>query len=281
MDKEEDPNNIGNCEIKRYSRVPQSFVFDSKALTRQYDDSAAIIQDLMVYYSYNKLNVNLFGEFEFSMKQFCEAMGYNRTTLQRTMNMTNPPVLDGHIFDSPFEYALYRSLRENVVVSRKRNGREEFYSYKLLDHLFVNYDRSTKKLTKRTYAIKFSEVFLNSIFKDYFILDYEDYNRIKSHHIENMGIDRGFYLTLCKMITVVRNMRYQAQKEGKPWQSTDNIYQTTVDRLCLALSIKEEDSKTKKKYLTARLNRIQKQLVNTTFSYMYVKTPNNYGTPHI
>ena len=259
-----------NCEIKKYSRIPQSFVFDNKALTRQYDDSAVIIQDLMIFYSYNKLNVNLFGEFEFTMNDFCASMGYNRTTLQRTMNMKNPPVLDDHVFDSPFEYALYRCLRENVIVSRKKDGREENYSYKLLDHLFVNYDRTTKKLTKRTYVIKFSNEFLNNILKEYFILDYEDYNRITNKKIEIMGVDRGFYLTLCKMITVIRNQRYITKKEGKEWNPlSDNIYRTSVDLLCKQLNITEEEPKAKKKYLTARLNKIQKQLKNTQFSYQY------------
>ena len=113
-----------NLTLRKYGRVPQSFVFDSRALFKKYDDSAAIIQDLMIFYSYNRLNVNLFGEFEFTIKDFCEAMGYERTTLQRTITeLKDPPTLNDHVFDSVFEYALFRSLKEVVIVTRRREGR--------------------------------------------------------------------------------------------------------------------------------------------------------------
>lgn len=265
-----------NLTLRKYGRVPQSFVFDSRALFKKYDDSAAIIQDLMIFYSYNRLNVNLFGEFEFTIKDFCEAMGYERTTLQRTITeLKDPPTLNDHVFDSVFEYALFRSLKEVVIVTRRREGRDEFIPFPLLDYLYVNYDRSTNKLTKRTYVVEFSKKFIKNIFKEYFILDYEDYNRITDKHIDIMGVNRSFYLTICKMITIIRNLRYNTMKEKKVWAEENNTFITTVDQLCDVLRITCTESTEKKRALTKRLNKIQKQLTNTPFQYKYVKSKEN------
>ncbi|MCK9157106.1 MAG: hypothetical protein M0P12_13655, partial [Paludibacteraceae bacterium] len=265
-----------NLTLRKYGRVPQSFVFDSRALFKKYDDSAAIIQDLMIFYSYNRLNVNLFGEFEFTMNDFCEAMGYERTTLQRTITeLKDPPTLNDHVFDSVFEYALFRSLKEVVIVTRRREGRDEFIPFPLLDYLYVNYDRSTNKLTKRTYVVEFSKKFIKNIFKEYFILDYEDYNRITDKHIDIMGVNRSFYLTICKMITIIRNLRYNTMKEKKVWAEENNTFITTVDQLCDVLRITCTESTEKKRALTKRLNKIQKQLTNTPFQYKYVKSKEN------
>lgn len=267
-------DNAGKKEkrVKKFSRVPQAFVFDNKALYRKFEKSASIVQDLMIFYNYNKLNTNLFGEFEFTIKDFCDAMGYNRTNLQRSVEIGEDAVLDDHVCDSLFEYSLFRCLKENVVLRRKKDSSMEYRSYKLLDKLAINYDKTSKKQQRRSYTIKFSKEFSEGVFKEYFVLDYEDYSRIYNRKLELMGADRNFYLIVCKMIAIIRNLRYNARKEGYLWNpERDNAYRSNIDMVCSQLGIEIQDPKNKKRKLKARLENIQSEIQNTPFTFEFEK----------
>ncbi|MDO5666037.1 MAG: hypothetical protein Q4G63_12390 [Bacteroidia bacterium] len=165
------------------SRVPQSLSFDHNALERTYGEDATIIRDIIVYVSKNQMK-NLFGEVEFSIEDFCKDMGYSRTTLQRTIQnfKNNPktiPIIDNHKFDSPFEYALYRGLKENVVFHRQRDGKEVFEAVQIIEKLEVVYDKTTKKDTKRIYNIKLGARILDYLFTEYNLIDFNEYRELR------------------------------------------------------------------------------------------------------
>ena len=137
---------------KSLSRVPQSLSFDNGALLRTFDYESTIIRDLIIYVGSRKM-INLFNEISFTIDDFCSEFGYNRTTLQRTMKafVDDPkliPVIDGHKFDSLFEYSLYRALKENILFGRKKDGRETFETVQIIERLEVFYNKETLKTTK-------------------------------------------------------------------------------------------------------------------------------------
>lgn len=257
---------------KELARVPQSLSFDYNALNRTYGEESTIIRDIVVYVSKSQMK-NLFGEVEFTIEDFCKDMGYNRTTLQRTISRfkENPkliPVLDNHKFDSSFEYALFRGLKENVVFHRNRNGKETFESVQLIEKLEVIYDRLTKKDTKRTYSIKLGAKILDYLFTEYNLIDFDEYRELRSHQISITGSMRNFYIFMAR---VVAHMKY-LRKSGMPEE-----FVLSIDELCTIFSADIDTPKNKKIYITRTLNALNKSMVNMDFEWEYTKNGTRYA----
>lgn len=263
---------MSETTTKDLARIPQSLAFDYNALTRTYGDEAAIIRDIIVYVSKCQIK-NLFGEVEFSIEDFSEEMGYNRTTLQRTIQLfkDNPqkiPIIDNHKFDSPFEYALYRGLKENVIFHRNRQGKETFESVQIIEKLDVVYDKTTKKETKRTYNIKLGAKILDYLFTEYNLIDFNEYRDIRSHQISVTGSMRNFYIFMAR---VVAHMKY-LKKTGVPEQ-----FVLSIDELCEIFSVSIDTPKNKKLYITRTLNGLNKSMINMEFEWKYVKNNTKYA----
>ena len=69
---------------KELSRVPRllSESYNSGLIERLYDSGGSVMLDIIIYLCGNHIS-DLFGESWFSIEDFCNKMGYNRTNLQK------------------------------------------------------------------------------------------------------------------------------------------------------------------------------------------------------
>lgn len=248
------------------SRIPQNLSFDKDALLRTFGEESAIIRDIIVYAANCQL-IDLWGNITFSIEDFCKEFGYSRTTLQRTLDefkgtKKNLPIIDDHAFDSLFEHALYRALKENVIFKRKKDNKETFESVQLISSLDVIYDKSTKKLSKRLYSIKLGHKIIENLFKEYHLIDFYDYKRLKANKISSVGAFRNFYIFMARMIAQVRFYQRSSQPQN---------FVTSIDDLCDVFGVKFETPKNKKAYISRTLDHIKESLVNTKFDWSFVK----------
>lgn len=259
-------------ENNRLSRIPQNFSFDKDALLRTFGEESAIIRDVIVYAS-NYQFLDLWGNITFSIEDFCREFGYNRTTLQRTLPIfknlpeNKLPMIDDHVFDSLFEYALYRALKENVVFKRKKGDKETFESVQLISHLDVIYNKSSRKLSKRIYSLKLGHKIIENLFKEYHLIDFQDYKRLRSNKISSVGSLRNFYIFIARIIAQVRFY----QRSNLP-----ETFIVSIDDLCNIFGVNYDAPKNKKSYISRTLNYIQESLHNTKFEWLFV----NNGTKH-
>lgn len=71
-------------ELSRYPRALSENV-NSELINRLYESGGSLSIDLIVYLANYQMK-NLFGENWFSIADFCEKMGYDRTKLQRKLS---------------------------------------------------------------------------------------------------------------------------------------------------------------------------------------------------
>lgn len=265
-----DINNIQDQSQKKdLTHVPQSLTFDTDALYKAYGEEATIVRDIIIYAA-NAQMKDLWGNVTFTIDSFCKELGYNRTTLQRTLERfkdtpkKNLPIIDGHVFDSAFEFALYRAMKENITITRYRDNQEIIEVYPIIDRLTVNYNKNTKKLTKREYSVKLGDKILDSLFKEYYLIDFFEYKSLKSAKLSSLGAFRNFYIFMARMIS-------QAQWQRK--KKKDDTYMISVDNLCVILNSDAKLPKHKKLYVKRTLDTVQKSLPHTEFTYRF--TPNS------
>lgn len=261
-----------NTSPKDLSRVPQSLSFDTTALVRTYNEESAIIRDILVYASYMKMK-NIFGEVEFSIEEFCKTMGYSRTTLQRTIARFKEdpkliPVVDGHKFDSPFEYALYRAMKENVVFRRKRDGKETFESVQLIEGVEVLYNKETEKRTKRIYNVRLSKVIRDYLFSEYNLIDFNEYRNLRTPKISDTGSLRNFYIFMARMVSQIK----YHQKTGE-----SQTFVLSIDDLCSIFSSQTSAAKEKKKYIKKVLTDLQANIHKMIFEWQFVKQNSRFA----
>lgn len=257
---------------KSLSRVPQSLSFDNSALLRTFDNESTIIRDIIVFAGNYKLR-NLFHEVPFTIDDFCSEFGYNKTTLQRTMKVfvDNPkliPIIDGHKFDSLFEYSLYRALKENIIFSRKRDGNESFETVQIIEKLEVLYNKDTGKRTKRRYNIKLGNKILDYLFKEYNLIDYNEYRSIQSTKISLTGAMRNFYIYMGRMVAMVQLQRKRGGAEG---------YILSIDELCSIFGAEIKDAKHKKEFIKNTLDNLQNELTSLSFNWKLITQNTRYS----
>ena len=262
------------------SRIPQSLVFDFNAIDRKFGEEAPIVRDIIVFAARQKMN-DLWGEVVFSMEDFCNEFGHNRTTMQRTLKRFEEtpanmlPVIEGdvHSWDSLFEYALYRALHENLVINRRRDGKDVVDSYQIIEKLIVSYKGKgvSKKRQKRTYLLKLSDKLLDNLLNEYYLIDYEDYKGLKSNQLQSVGAYRNFYMYMARMIATIR---YKDKKEEE--EKKEHNYIISIDDLCNVFNSNYSKSYDRKKYVRNTLDKVQKSLKNTPFKYSFVKNGTRY-----
>jgi hypothetical protein len=257
--------NISDEQKKDLTHVPQSLTFDTDALYRAYGEEATIIRDVIIYVA-NVQMKDLWGNVTLTIDSFCKELGYNRTTLQRTIDRfrdtskKNLPIIDGHVFDSAFEYALFRAMKENITITRYKDNQEIIDVYPIIDRLTVDYDKTTKKITKRKYSIKLGDKILDNLFKEYYLIDFFEYKSLKSAKISSLGAFRNFYIFMARMISQVQWQRKKKEDES---------YIISVDDLCTILNSDAKLPKHKKLYVKRTLDTIQESLPHTKFIYRF------------
>lgn len=265
---------------KELSRYPRSLSEkeNSGLIDRLYETggSSNVALDLLVYLANNQMK-NLFGDNWFSIADFCKVMGYDRTKLHRKLSKeqiielfgkNNSPKYirteaDGteimHNIETVFEAALYRLGLSNLTLANKNSDGSTSYKFvQIITKFDIKTDFSTKKGTKRLYNAVLNPVIKDSLFKNYNLIDLQDYREIP----DRTGY-RYFYLNLSKMIYVIKNKIIKGQAP---------YFTLTVDQLAKIFDIQIVSNNDRKKKVRSILNSINSYLKVTNFQFDFVKS---------
>jgi len=253
-----------------FTRVPQDLAYNADVLERTYQKEAPIIRDLLIYVSYKQIK-NIFGEVTFTLKDFCDEFGYSRTSMQRTVKRLAKaniiPELDGHVYDSYFEYSLFRALKENVTFVRFKDNKRIVSGVQLISNIITDYNKSTAKRTKRVYTVSLGDKIFESLLKEYNLINFSEYKSLRAKQIDTLGGYRNFYVFMARMIALMQHTQAQNRKENI---KQPEVYISSVDELCEVLNIEATEPKHKKQQLTIYLDDVKSQLKTTQFEWKYI-----------
>lgn len=259
---------------KELSRVPRTLSesSNSKVLEVLFDAGGTVMSDIIIYVASSQMK-DLFGDCWFSINDFCEVMGYERTKLQRKLTEKQLDFLFSnqhpvyiteqngqkieHPIENTFEAALYRLGTSNLSVAYAMNGKTQYKFIQILDNFEIKDDFSTKKRTKRNYNVHLSKDLMHTLFTEYNLLELKDYRKLP-----NRKGYRKFYLNLAKMIYLIK---YKADHGQQPY------FTTTVDQLADVFEVAVKNNHDRKKKVTNILNAINKKLERTKFQFQFIK----------
>lgn len=259
---------------KELSRVPRTLSesSNSKVLEVLFDAGGTVMSDIIIYVASSQMK-DLFGDCWFSINDFCETMGYERTKLQRKLTEKQLDLLFSgqhpvyiteqngqkieHPIENTFEAALYRLGTSNLSVAYSTGEKTQYKFIQILDSFEIKDDFSTKKRTKRNYNVHLSKDLMNTLFTEYNLLELKDYRKLP-----NRKGYRKFYLNLAKMIYLIK---YKVEQGQEPY------FTVTVDQLANIFEVNVKDNHDRKKKVTSILNAINKNLEKTKFQFQYIK----------
>lgn len=259
-------------------RIPRvlSENYNSGLIERLYASGGSVMLDLIIYLSSYHVK-DLFGESWFSIEDFCNRMGYNRTNLQR--KLTPEQIIDlfgpnaspeyfftdskgkivSHPIETVFEAALCKLGMENLYYPVVGEDNRTSYNFvQILRRFDISTDFSTKKATKRMYLAVLSPEIKDFMFSLYNLLELQDYKTLPSRF-------RYFYLELTKMMYLVR---YKISKQEAPF------YVLTLDQLAKKLDVDVNEPRYRKQKISRVLNKIKEYLKYTDFTFDFVKGDN-------
>lgn len=262
-------------ELSRYPRALSENI-NSELISRLYESGGSLSIDLIVYLANHQMK-NLFGENWFSINDFCEKMGYDRTKLQRKLSIDQLNYIFGgraphymttdingneikHPIETVFEVALYRLGIENLGFPVQKEGKTSYHFVQILTRFDIQTDFSTKKSTKRLYSATLNNLIKDSLFTQYNLTDLHDYRKLP----DRKGY-RYFYLNLSRMVYLIR---YKILQGKAPF------YTTTVDQLAKIFQMNIVDNNNRKMKVASVLDSINRHLEVTKFQYEFVKGEN-------
>ena len=117
------------------------------------------MSDIIIYVASSQMK-DLFGDCWFSINDFCEVMGYERTKLQRKLTEKQLDFLFSnqrpvyiteqngqkieHPIENTFEAALYRLGTSNLSVAYAMNGKTQYKFIQILDRFEIKDNFGTK-----------------------------------------------------------------------------------------------------------------------------------------
>lgn len=230
--------------------------------------------DLVIFAGQNQFR-DLFGETWFSLTEFCEKMGYDRTTLQKklTEKQLNDLFKGGkpvykeiggngeefcHNIENVFEAALY-ILGSNNLHFRGvlPDGATQYFFLQVIESFKINMNFTSAKKTKRLYHVQLSSKFLDTLLNTYNLMMLNDYRLLP-----NKTGYRSFYLQLCRMIMLIK------------WKIQQNVtpaYVSKVDELATIFDIDVKNNNDRKKRVVEILNSINDRLNIAKFEYSFFK----------
>lgn len=262
---------------KELSRVPRllSESYNSGLIERLYDSGGSVMLDIIIYLCGNHVK-DLFGDSWFSIEDFCQKMGYDRTKLQRKLSQDQLKDLFGkrsphyifrdangeeikHPIETVFEAALYKLGLENISYPVVTEDKTSYIFIQILTKFEIRTNFKTKKGTKRMYSATLNNLIKDSVYTLYNLIESRDYRLLPSKY-------RYFYLELSKMIFLIK---YKIKTGSLP------SYRLTVDQLAKLFNLNFEENKERKRNVTKVLNGINSHLQFTSFQYKYIKGEND------
>lgn len=230
--------------------------------------------DLVIFAGQNQFK-DLFGETWFSLSEFCEKMGYDRTTLQKKLTEKQltelfkggKPIYKEvagtgeehcHEIENVFEAALYILGSNNLRFrANMPDGATQYFFLQVVESFKINMNFTSAKKTKRLYHVQLSNKFLDTLLNAYNLMMLNDYKLLP-----NKTGYRSFYLQLCRMIMLIK---FKIQQNQTP------VYVLKVDELAMIFDIDVKNNNDRKKRVTEILNAINDRLNIAKFEYAFFK----------
>lgn len=259
-------------KLSNLTRVPQVFTLDPNIITRAYGKESPIIRDILVFAA-NKSTMDFFGDVVFSLDEFCDAFGYIKDEMQRTLpqfvdcNKRDLPIEGGHCFDGVFEYALYKGFRTSLVFSnRMLEGKGFDLSNMLLFSRIQAIYKDTGRREKRQYLVELDYRIKQWQMNRYFLTDQELYRSIKiPRSIQLTGGLRNFYLYLGRIASQIKEKIKYGEKAS---------FVLTVDECAKIMDISYDRNDNRKRRVKDFIDRLKVILGNHHFEYSFFKGGN-------
>jgi len=263
---------------KELTRIPKSISNNHKIMQRTFGCLSGIVTDIMIFLGDRQFG-DIFGNIEFTLDDFCKKMGANKTNLQRKLSVEEKLEIFGKngvpVYHNPtgeqmienyFESALWIATERNLMMeSSNGKGGTTFTGVQIVNKFDIGADLSSKKKVKKTYLVSFSNTIKDLLFTNYNLIELKDYRLIPYER----GY-RDFYLFLARIIVIVR---YKQDKQGEA-----PCFILSVDEVANIFGLQEyAETREKKRAITRILNKIQKTIQHTNFSYQYVKNGHKHA----
>jgi len=244
-------------------RFPQALSLDFDALRDAFGNNQSIVTDLIIYLSQVKKR-DLFNKIRFTGSDFGKTMGYSPSTLKRNeqnFDKKNLPMLKGHICDGLLEYTLFSMGRTNLTFNQNYKGKFKAEFIQLITNLEIH--NNDKPNSKRVYEVTPSDFLLYAIFREFFILNIDDYvkaGKLNSKDRKTSGAGKNLYMSL------IKGLHYAVYNKQ---QGFEPIFTTNVDKLSFACGFDmNREPKDRKKAIKTLLEKFQ-ELEHLKFSYEF------------
>ncbi|RYX86572.1 hypothetical protein EON73_02540, partial [bacterium] len=179
------------------SRLDKNMMTSSglRDLEMQFGEYTHLVLSLLLFFG-NRYRHNLFNICTFTLTEFAESCGLDRSNLQHIITPPNGryPSLNGHTFKTRLDYALYLMVARNWVLSRpvydsiKGNNERiiKIDGIQLLKDIQLNLDKRSNEV--KTYTIRFSEEMILAINRQYWTVDIADQKQLRASNNRNIHI---------------------------------------------------------------------------------------------
>lgn len=168
------------------SRIDRSVADNLKDIERSFSEDAGIVKDFIVFIS-KRLKQDIFGFTTFTLGQFCKETGRNKQQMCDVHpyflnnKKAQPPVYNGHTFQTVFDYALLNMIRHNIIFDKSYtyNSKGEIthlHKFSILEDIKLNHDR--KKGSVKLYEIRLSQELIEGFVQRFYTIDTKGYCKI-------------------------------------------------------------------------------------------------------
>lgn len=160
------------------SRIDRSVADNLRDIDNSFEADAQLVFDFIIFMS-KKINNNLFGYTQFTIKEFSEFTGMNTADLcavhpDIANGRVKTPIYEGHKFESVLDYSLLRMLRTNIVFSKIYSYRDDgnvikLENFPILKDIYLH--SGSVNGTKKVYEVRLSDVIIDGFVERYYTLD--------------------------------------------------------------------------------------------------------------
>lgn len=248
----------------RTSRIDKSVADRIRDIQNSFDEDSELVMDFILFITY-RLQENLFGYTNFTLKDFVLFTGRNRQDLSnthpkfRSVN-SKPPVYNGHEFKSVFDYSLYNMLHKNIIFSKAykyETNNEEIIleKFSILEEIRLNINRAAN--AKKKYNIRVSNELFQGFINRYYTLDVEGYK----------AVGKGKYGCYRKRLFLyINKTRHIVLSQGY------NETNVALDYLAYNINLEIKDNRQRKKSINRLLRSIAEK-ANLPFTFKWSKDP--------
>jgi len=244
------------------NRIDRAVADNLKDIERSFGNQAGIVQDFIVFIS-RKLRVDLFGFTRFTLQEFCKETGRRRQELALLhpdfiSGKRKSPEIQGYLFNTVFDYALYSMMERNIIFSSKyeiKNSGQviQMYNFPILKEVKLNFERNSNE--QKIYDVRLSNELLSGFLTRYYTVDSEAYKLI--------GKGRGGEGRK-RLLIYLSKLNHVLLSTGASNQTT-----IPIDRLCEFAGIDDPKPSHKKQNLTRVLDYIIDK-GKCSFQYEYI-----------